>query len=246
MPPRHHHFHHSFLHLLHLFHRRSAHAHVALLFGIILGLRQLKLYSRSRARIIGALGQPTLFLLALGFGLGPTFARAGRGDYVQFLAPGIVTSRSFSDPHREHLATRRAGGLFDFSFMSCTEIEGPEALSFVNAMQTRRLDALRPGRIAYTLLMREIGSILNDATVWCFARDCFWVFTGRAADAYYLAQIGTGFNVKIAHRGPRQAVIAVQGDISRSTIEACRPEPGSGNSNARPSMSTYRSPSSSR
>jgi ABC-2 type transport system permease protein len=58
---------------------------------LILWLRQLKLYSRSRIRIIGALGQPTLFLPALGFGLGPTFARAGRGDYVQFLAPGIVT-----------------------------------------------------------------------------------------------------------------------------------------------------------
>ena len=57
----------------------------------ILWLRQLKLYVRSRARMIGALGQPTLFLLSLGFGLGPTFARAGRGDYVQFLAPGIVT-----------------------------------------------------------------------------------------------------------------------------------------------------------
>jgi len=58
---------------------------------LILWLRQLKLYVRSRSRMVGALGQPTLFLLALGFGLGPTFARAGRGDYVQFLAPGIVT-----------------------------------------------------------------------------------------------------------------------------------------------------------
>jgi ABC-2 type transport system permease protein len=57
----------------------------------ILWLRQLKRYFRSRARMIGSLGQPTLFLLALGFGLGPTFARAGRGDYVQFLAPGIMT-----------------------------------------------------------------------------------------------------------------------------------------------------------
>ena len=57
----------------------------------ILWLRQLKRYFRSRARMIGSLGQPTLFLLALGFGLGPTFAHAGRGDYVQFLAPGIVT-----------------------------------------------------------------------------------------------------------------------------------------------------------
>ena len=54
-------------------------------------LRQLKRYFRSRARMIGSLGQPILFLLALGFGLGPIFARAGRGNYVQFLAPGIVT-----------------------------------------------------------------------------------------------------------------------------------------------------------
>jgi ABC-2 type transport system permease protein len=58
---------------------------------LILWLRQLKRYFRARTRIIGALGQPTLFLLALGFGLGPTFARAGSGDYVQFLAPGIIT-----------------------------------------------------------------------------------------------------------------------------------------------------------
>ncbi len=56
----------------------------------ILWLRQLKRYFRSRARMIGSLGQPILFLLALGFGLGPTFASAGRGDYVQFLAPGII------------------------------------------------------------------------------------------------------------------------------------------------------------
>jgi ABC-2 type transport system permease protein len=56
----------------------------------ILCLRQLKRYSRSRSRIIGSLGQPTLFLLALGFGLGPTFRRAGGGDYRQFLSPGVI------------------------------------------------------------------------------------------------------------------------------------------------------------
>lgn len=57
----------------------------------ILWLRQLKRYSRSPARIIGSLGQPMLFLLALGFGFGPTFARAGGGNYIQFLAPGIIS-----------------------------------------------------------------------------------------------------------------------------------------------------------
>lgn len=57
----------------------------------ILWLRQIKRYLRSRARIIGSLGQPILFLFALGFGLGPIYAKAGGGDYLQFLAPGVIS-----------------------------------------------------------------------------------------------------------------------------------------------------------
>lgn len=56
----------------------------------ILWLRQLKRYMRSRARIVGSLGQPLLFLIALGFGLGPIYEQAGGGNYLQFLAPGVI------------------------------------------------------------------------------------------------------------------------------------------------------------
>jgi ABC-2 type transport system permease protein len=56
----------------------------------ILWLRQLKRYFRSRARIIGSIGQPLLFLVALGFGMGPVFSKAGEGNYLQFLSPGII------------------------------------------------------------------------------------------------------------------------------------------------------------
>lgn len=56
----------------------------------ILWLRQLKRYFRSKSRIVGALGQPLLFLFALGYGFGPVFKRAGQGDYLQFLVPGII------------------------------------------------------------------------------------------------------------------------------------------------------------
>ena len=56
----------------------------------ILWLRQLKRYVRSRARVVGSLAQPLLFLVGMGFGFGPTYARAGKGDYIQFLAPSIV------------------------------------------------------------------------------------------------------------------------------------------------------------
>lgn len=56
----------------------------------ILWLRELKRYTRSRAQVLASLGQPTLYLLALGFGLGPVFQKSGNGSYLQFLAPGII------------------------------------------------------------------------------------------------------------------------------------------------------------
>jgi ABC-2 type transport system permease protein len=58
---------------------------------LALCMRQLKRYIRARARIIGSLGQPILFLVAMGFGFGRTYARAGQGNYIQFLAPGIIS-----------------------------------------------------------------------------------------------------------------------------------------------------------
>ena len=56
----------------------------------ILWLRELKRYVRSRVQIVVSLGQPALYLLALGFGFGPVFAKAGAGNYLQFMAPGVV------------------------------------------------------------------------------------------------------------------------------------------------------------
>src|SRR3954454_4304418 len=55
-----------------------------------LWLRELKRYLRSRTQVIASLGQPMLYLLVLGFGLGPVFKRAGNGDYLQFIAPGVI------------------------------------------------------------------------------------------------------------------------------------------------------------
>lgn len=56
----------------------------------VLWMRQLLRFWRTRSRIIGSLAQPFLFLIALGFGLGPVYAQASGESYIQFLAPGVI------------------------------------------------------------------------------------------------------------------------------------------------------------
>src|SRR3984957_5903115 len=56
----------------------------------ILWLREVKKYLRSRPQMIASLGQPLMYLLVLGFGLGPVFEKSGQGSYLQFIAPGVV------------------------------------------------------------------------------------------------------------------------------------------------------------
>ena len=97
----------------------------------------------------------------------------------------------------EHLSTRRAAGLFDFSFMGLYEFYKKTELQ---ALQTRNLDAMVPGQIAYTLLLKEDGAVLIDATVWCLDHERFWLFTGRRS-AFGGHDVSGAFTV-LALQGP--------------------------------------------
>lgn len=55
-----------------------------------LWLRQIRSFLRARGRVVSALAQPFLFLVALGLGFAPIFLKAGEGNYFVFLAPGVI------------------------------------------------------------------------------------------------------------------------------------------------------------
>jgi aminomethyltransferase len=69
----------------------------------------------------------------------------------------------------EHLATRRAAGLFDVSHMGRLSVTGPDALAWVDSLLTRRAADLAPGQVRYTLVTSDEGpaglGILDDALV---------------------------------------------------------------------------------
>jgi glycine cleavage system aminomethyltransferase T len=125
----------------------------------------------------------------------------------------------YTDAAAEHLATRRASGLFDFSFMGHFEVAGVGARACLDRLQTRNLAALAPGRIAYTLLLRPDGTVFIDATVWCLAPDRYWLFTGRPSDFAFLAGVGREMGVELRDRTGEHAVLALQGPESTRVLE---------------------------
>ena len=73
----------------------------------ILWLRELKRYVRSRAQIVASLGQPLLYLLALGFGLRHRFDVALGGFFRRPEISGGPAADSFGDPELNGAGRKR-------------------------------------------------------------------------------------------------------------------------------------------
>lgn len=144
-----------------------------------------------------------------------------RGVPLRELAPDTVNPARFSDAATEHLATRRTCGLFDFSFMGCVELSGRDSLAFLHRLQTRNLSRLAEGRLAYTLLLRPDGTVLNDATVWRLSAERYCLFVGCRADLAHVSSLAARHPVSLADRSADQAIIAVQGRRAWATIARC-------------------------
>jgi ABC-2 type transport system permease protein len=56
----------------------------------VMWLREMKRFSRSKSRILGIIIQPIFFLAILGTGLSGAVLPGMTGDYMDFIAPGVV------------------------------------------------------------------------------------------------------------------------------------------------------------
>ena len=83
----------------------------------------------------------------------------------------------------EHLAVRRAAGLFDLSHMGEIAVAGPEAGAALDYALVGNLSALRPGRARYTMICAEDGGVLDDLVVYRLDEDEFLVIANAANTA---------------------------------------------------------------
>ncbi len=89
-------------------------------------------------------------------------AHSGRlVDFAGWSMPVLYTSIV-----EEHSATRTAIGLFDISHMGRLEFHGPDCLSWLDSIVTRRVRRMGVGAIRYALVTNERGGILDDVLVY--------------------------------------------------------------------------------
>lgn len=137
------------------------------------------------------------------------------------VTPGLRVPLRFGDPAGEQRATRRAAGLFDFSFMAAFEISGRDALAFLGRLQTRDAHALRAGQIVYTLLLNDDGTVFIDATLWRVGDGRYWLVSGRRSDRDRVEAVAAGFDVALRDFSGTHAVVAVQGPQSAQLLRRC-------------------------
>jgi aminomethyltransferase len=80
---------------------------------------------------------------------------------------GWEMPQQYTSIRDEHLAVRKAAGLFDVSHMGRFRITGASTTAFVQSIVTNDVSLLRPGQAQYNLMCNELGGIVDDLVVYC-------------------------------------------------------------------------------
>ena len=70
----------------------------------------------------------------------------------------------------EHLAVRKAAGVFDISHMGEFLVNGVGAAEFLNGVLTNDISRIAPGQGQYTLMCNERGGVVDDLYAYCLGR----------------------------------------------------------------------------
>ncbi len=124
---------------------------------------------------------------------------------------------------REHLGTRRFGGLFDVSHMGRFQIQGSNKLAFLQKVLTNNAQALHPWEAQYTMLGNEQGGALDDAFLYRFGEDDYLLVvnaSNRQNDWAHFQDLVSDFEgVSLKDLTEALSLIAVQGPKSKELLE---------------------------
>lgn len=164
-----------------------------------------------RMEASSALQRTTLYPLQKGLG----------GKFVDF--HGWELPVQFSSILQEHQAVRERAGIFDVSHMGQVFAEGPQALDFLQTMNSNDVARAAPGKAVYSHLLNEKGGVVDDVIISCLAPGRYLVVVNAATaekDFKWLSLHSEGFKVRLKNESARYGMVAVQGPVAAELIGA--------------------------
>ena len=147
---------------------------------------------------------------------------ANRAKMVEFAGWEMPLQYS-SGIIKEHLATRKSGGLFDVSHMGRIRISGEGRVAYLQHVLSSNVGAVGPWQAQYTLIPNERGGLLDDAYLYRFADDAYLLVVNAAnhdSDWEHLQAQLAGFqDVEIEDVTRSIAMFSIQGPLSRRILE---------------------------
>ena len=191
--------------------------------------------------------------------MNPPWSVDGRAEAVRLAAPGFMLQRTpLFDAHQrlggkliefggwempvhytsiteEHLAVRRAGGLFDICHMGEISVCGPAALEFLNHTLTNDARKLAVGQGQYTLLCHERGGVIDDLYAYRIGEEDFLMIVNASrieADMAWLekqhAAAPRRAQVRLRNVSDQTGAVALQGPRVRQFVDQGFPGPFTG------------------
>jgi len=110
----------------------------------------------------------------------------------------------YSNVKEEHLATRKAAGLFDVAHMGVYDVRGDDAASFLDTVCGNDIGGLNVGNSLYTHFMTPEAEVIDDTLVYRRGREDFLVVVNASnddKDRIWLESVRDG-KVKIDNKYP--------------------------------------------
>jgi len=147
--------------------------------------------------------------------------RAAGAKLVEFA--GWELPVQYAGIREEHLAVRRAAGVFDVSHMGQIHTRGPQAQALLQRVLSNDVRRIPEGGAQYALMCREDGGVLDDLFTYRLG-ECEYLTVTNAANherdlAWLLAQAGE-FDADVIDRRAEFAMLAVQGPGARALVRA--------------------------
>lgn len=122
----------------------------------------------------------------------------------------------------EHLAVRKAAGLFDLSHMGEIFIEGPEAAAALDYALVTAPGKLTVGRAHYSMICDASGGILDDLIVYRLGEHRYMVVPNASNASTVSAALSErleGFDAALDDASMRTSLVAIQGPRAAEILQ---------------------------